>query len=199
MSFFGALSFFFLFASIVMCIELLNRTSRFMMTQSDHYQFRIEKVCKFNVKNDKSNARYDRYFVDEEEEEEEDENGGDRIHTDRWLSHWSEHQREIFGKMRKRRNQRRKVWAMDRIISQADVESNIYSRTSTPHFKRSFGQFWASVQREAYAADLFFYLGTWSMLALTVVFLYTSRYEDHTSAEIAFVIFLVMLVRMSIK
>ena len=43
-------------------------------------------------------------------------------------------------------------------------------------------QFWASVQREAYAADLFFYFGTWSMLALTAIFFYTSRYEDQPSA-----------------
>ena len=44
-----------------------------------------------------------------------------------------------------------------------------------------FIQFWASVQREAYAADLLFYLGTICMLILTGIFFYTSRYNDKSS------------------
>ena len=50
MAAFGSLSFSLLFASIVSCIELLNRTAKFMMKQSDSHQFRIDLAQKRNKK-----------------------------------------------------------------------------------------------------------------------------------------------------
>ena len=86
----------------------IYRTARFMMTQSDLYQFRIEKVARWNEIHSRDNF-----------DDDEDDDIYNKINTEKIYEHWDTHQKQIFGNMKKRRKQRRKV-----LISHACVHTH---------------------------------------------------------------------------
>jgi len=131
----GAASFFFLFISIVMCVELLNRSARFMMNMSDYQQIKI----------DKSNDEYEEHVFGVDDPV---YNLDSKIVRDQWIGHETMMLKEI-RKMRERRRN---------IFQHPDKKS---------FFRKSFSQFWTSIQSELWCADLCFYLGAYCMLLAT--------------------------------
>jgi hypothetical protein len=144
MAVFGSLSFFFLFVSIVLCVELLNRSASFMMNMSDYQQMKIELY----------------HGIDDDDDEDEDGEKAKKYlkevvavknSTDvkkRWLNH----EARMADTMR---------------LVRADREDVFEYPEKRNFFQKSFSQFWTSIETELHCADISFYAGTWFMLLAT--------------------------------
>lgn len=140
MSVFGALSFLCLFFSIIMCIELLNRSARFMMTMSDYQQLKIDD---FNQDKAAYSLQEKDFVVGSTGKEVEEK--------------FNRHEKDISQTMKSIRDHRKDIF------EHPDKKA---------FFQKSFSQFWTSIEKELYFADLFFYSGTWFMLLATALFLF---------------------------
>lgn len=175
-AFSGGLSFFCLLVSIVLSVELLHKTSHSMMNEAEYQQYKIENFIKTN----------NGFNFHDLRDASTDDSRDPRVQAKRREEERKKQSEKLMEERRKNRpyfdsgNSDSDIfstaalgdvaasWSMHENVVREAIQEIVSSRdvVGSADNKRflSFGKTWIKVDYQAYWADFFFYLGTWSFL-----------------------------------